>query len=402
MNVLLVTRRKDHKINHPLITVLEPQQIDLFQVLLRSSGDSTTTRTEQTSQWFILVHDIENRSVEPCKEGLLLSAFCNYDEQVLVIDNTSVDNTEVFTPEILKRCMFIAHNADHEAEWGEATGFKPMRYQCTMVNDKRLLSGEEGYRFDLISVINRRLGYKAIPIWMDKDIRNTFHECKEFNNDQILYNEADTIRLKPIWAEQQRIAGERGQLSLLNSLCSRIIKPIAQTEVHGIRHDTPRWLQIAADRQAKAEIIWQELDSQLSNMPGIDLTQINPELRRKKESLEKRLIRNQERKLKLQEQLKQLELKEKTHLKSYKVTHEQLNKLNSTQESVQEVTGSISWTSNKQILDLLKELKCPMPMAKDKSTHEMKPGIGKEARANWFVANENSPFVPLMTQIDKQ
>ena len=401
MRVSLITRRNDHKINHPLIKVLSPQELNLTEVLLKKSGRCSSV-TGYSDQWHVLSHDIENRSVEPCKEGLLLSAFCNNDEDVLVIDNTSVDNIEVFTPDILKRCVFIAHNADHEATWGEATGFIPMRYVCTMVNSKRLLSGEEGHRFDLVSEINRRLGYKAIPVWMDKDIRSTFNKCEYFENEQILYNAADTIRLKPILSAQYAVAERRGQLFLLNSLCSRIIKPIAYTEVRGIRHNTEKWLAIAADRQSRAEVIWQELDVTIQSV-GVDLTKINPELRKRKESQAKSWQRNQERKLKLEQQLRNLEERNKQQLKSYTTCKEQLAKLEATLEKPQQDTQEgISWTSNKQIIDLLRELGCPLPMAKDKKTHEMKPGIGKEARANWFVANENSSFVPLMTQIDKQ
>jgi len=185
--------------------------------LLTNSTDNTWKITG-TNNLFVLGYDIENRSVEPCKEGLLLSAFCNNPNQVIVIDNTSVDNSELFTPDILRKCVFISHNADHEACWGEATGFQPMRYFCTMVNSKRLLSGQEGFRFDLVSEINRRLGYKQIPIEMDKDIRSTFNDCTYFTNDQILYNAADTIRLKPILIEQYRLAQERNQFFLLNSL----------------------------------------------------------------------------------------------------------------------------------------------------------------------------------------
>jgi len=351
-----------------------------------------------------LGYDIENRSVEPCKEGLLLSAFCNNPNQVIVIDNTSVDNSELFTPDVLRKCVFISHNADHEACWGEATGFQPMRYFCTMVNDKRLLSGQKGFRFDLVSVINRRLGYKQIPIEMDKDIRSTFNDCTYFTNEQILYNAADTIRLKPILIEQYRLAQERNQFFLLNSLNSRIIKPIAGAEVRGIRHNTEKWISIAKERQQKAELIWQELNQIVTQTPGIEIGKINPAAKKAQESLEKRQTRNQERLLKLQNQLKQLEEKGKQHLKSYKITQEQLTKLvgESLSQTTHQEIQVISWSSPKQVIEYLKQIGCPLPLSKDKKTHEMKPSIGKEGRANWFVQNENSSFVPVMTLIDKQ
>lgn len=399
MNVLFLTRRQDHKVSHPLVQVKHPEEINLKEVLLKKNGKLITEKG--FNDWYVLGHDIENRSIEPCKEGLLLSAFCNDGENVLVIDNTSVDNTEVFTPDILKRCMFISHNADHEATWGTATGFLPMRYGCTMVNSKRLLSGEEGYRFDLISEINRRLGYKAIPIWMDKDTRNTFHDCTYFVNEQILYNAADTIRLKDIFRKQQEIARGRNQLYLLNSLCSRIIKPIAYTEVYGVRHNTSKWIRIAEERQSKAEVIWKELN-QIILEKGLDLAMINSDLRKKRENKEKRLLRNQTRKLKLENQLKQLEEKQKQHLKSYQLTLKQLESLNLHQELERGDTGCVNWSSQKQVLEVLRQLNIPLPIAKDKKTHEMKPSIGKEGRQNWFVNNESSAHIPFMKKIDEQ
>lgn len=401
MTVLFVTQRNDHKISHPQIKIVTPNQLNLYRDLLNRNGEIQQNITG-TNGWYVLAHDIENRSVEPCKEGLLLSAFCNNPEEVLVIDNTSVDNNEIFTSEVLKRCIFISHNADHEACWGTATGFLPMRYFCTMVNDKRLLSGQEGYKFDLVSVINRRLGYKQIPVEMDKDLRSTFHDCTYFTNEQILYNAADTIRLKAILIEQYRIAQERKQFFLLNTLNSRIIKPIAATEVRGIRHNTEKWIAIAKDRQQKAELIWQELNQTVNQTPGIEIGKINPAAKKAQESLEKRQQRNQERKLKLENQLKQLEEKGKQHLKSYKITQEQLAKLSTTPELDLTDVGTVSWSSPKQVIEFLKQIGCPLPEARDKKTHEMKPGIGKEARANWFVQNENSPFVPIMQLIDKQ
>ena len=119
--------------------------------------------------WWTIGYDIENRTEpDPTRNGLLLSAFCiddtPGDELVVVIDNTCVDNQEVFKPDILKRCMFISHNADHESKYGVVCDFIPGRQVCTMVNSKRLLSGQQGFKFDLVSEINRRLGYDEIPI----------------------------------------------------------------------------------------------------------------------------------------------------------------------------------------------------------------------------------------------
>ena len=406
MTVLFLTLRTDHQLDQR-IKVIQPHQLDLYRDLLMRNHNSTATLLNhgtQTKDTFVLGYDIENRSVEPCKEGLLLSAFCNSNDEVLVIDNTCINNNEIFTEEILKQCTFVSHNADHEACWGVATNFLPMRFHCTMVNDKRLLSGQEGFRFDIISVINRRLGYKQIPIEMDKDIRSTFNDCTFFTTEQILYNAADTIRLKPILNKQFRIARENNQLYLLNTLNSRIIKPIASTEVRGIKHDTPKWLSIAKDRQQKAELIWEELNQIVNQTPGIEIGKINPAIKKQQESQGKKLVKNQERIIKLQNQLKQLKEKGKQHIKSYQITTEQLNKLNkTTTNGLNSITESnINWSSQKQVIEFLNQIGCPLPQAKSKTSHEIKPSIGKEGRANWFVENENSSFLPIMNLIDKQ
>lgn len=358
--------------------------------------------------WWIIGYDIENRFVtDVSKEALLLSAFCIDDapgeEFVIVIDNTSVDNIEVFTPDILKRCVFIAHNADHEARFGVVTNFIPGRYVCTMVNDKRLLSGQEGFRFDLISVINRRLGYREIPVWMQKDIREQFRTCEYFTHDHILYNAADTIRLRRVYQEQLKQAATLNQLFLHRTLNSRIIQPIAEAETTGIRHDTEKWLGIAKERQIKAEQICQELNDLVITQHGLNPGLINPILKKQQQSQEKRLLKNQERALKLQAQLEKLALANKTHLKSYLITQQQLLKLKTSELVVEEsgVVELINWNSQKQVLDALNAIGCPLPQSKDKKTHQLKPGLGKEARANWFVNNETSSFLTILKKFDE-
>lgn len=372
----------------------------------RSCGDRDTDAIEHPGLW-IIPHDIENRTeVNPTKAGLLLSAFCIDDtpdqEVVIVIDNTSVDNIEVFTPKILKRCIFISHNADHEAKYGIVTGFMPMRYACTMVNDRRLHSGKEGYRFDIVSLINRWLGYDKIPIWMDKDIRSEFAVCEFFRDEHILYNAADTIRLKQIYYLQRQLARELGMLYLLNTLNSRIIPEIADTEVRGIKHNTTKWLDIAKDRKDKADKLCQELTKVLIEQYQIDLELVNPSLKKLREASEKRSSKLEERKLKLQLQLKQLEEKGKTHLKSYQTQKEQLEKLvvSTSETDVISPTAGVNWGSAQQVLRAFKEIGMTVPTAKN-SKRIVAPSVKKEARAEWFVKNEGSTYEPLMLLFDK-
>jgi hypothetical protein len=389
-----------------MIQLVRPGEISLSTILQIKNTKNSLWDTEYNPNWFVIGYDIENRGDFPKKENLLLSAFCLNDdpgeEEVLVIDNTSVDNSEIFTPDVLRHCLFVSHNADHEAMWGHVTGFNPGRYVCTMVNDKRLLAGQEGFRFDLVSVINRRLGYHAIPIWMDKDIRSEFATCTYFEDYHILYNAADTIRLKSVYYEQRRQAATYNQLFQNESINSRIILPIAEAETTGIKHDTEKWREIAKDRETKAQEICQSLDNLIKDQYGVDASQINPVLKKKLESKVKREERNNIRLGKLQLQLENLQERGKTHLKSYQLTLEQLQKLSTIMQEPEETdTGMINWGSQKQVLEVLKRVGCPMPQSKDQKTHSMKPGVGKEARTNWFVNNPSSEFMPLLENFDK-
>lgn len=373
--------------------------------MLMRPGEITASNTvigRTNPGWFVIAHDIETNSTLPSKEGLLLSAFCLNGEDVLVIDNTSVDNSEIFKPEDLKRCLFVAHNADFEARWGVTTNFLPARYACTMVNDKRLLSGQEGYKFDLVSVLNRRLGHAAVPIWMDKDIRAEFATSTVRTDEQILYNAADTIRLVALLNEQLRIAEETEQLFLINSLNSRIIIPIARAEVLGIKHDSEAWVQIAKDRQVTVDELCEKLNKLVLDKYGVTPERVNPEVRKQKEAKIKRDAKWNIRKEKLLLQKLNLEEKGKTHLKSYQVTLGQLEKLSiTTPEQTLEDHGTINWGSQPQVLEVFKLIGCPIPMAKDKKTRQLKAGVGKDARANWKVQNEGSPYCEVMDLFDK-
>lgn len=413
MKITFLTRRNDHKITDPLITVLSPEDYS-FDRFRKNDITWNLKDTIEYNGWYVIAHDIETSKEFPCKEGLLLSAFCmDAGDHVLVIDNTSVDNDEIFTPEILKRCLFIAHNADFEARWGVATNFLPMRYACTMVNHKRLLAGQDGYRNDIISVINYYLGYQAIPEWMDKDIRSEFSACPHFEDRHILYNASDTIRLKDVYYKQLEKAAKIGQSFMLKSINSRIIIPIAKAEQLGIRHDTEKWLGIAKDREIKANAICQELTRQLVSEYSVNLETVNPALKKEREAKENKLSKLQIRIIKLKRSLQILNEKGKAHLKSYLLSTQQLKLCETTLEELsqgaktQTVKGEdpvysaeVNWGSSKQVLTAFREMQCPIPTAKDKKSHGMKEGVGKEARTNWFVANEDSLFMPFMKKFD--
>lgn len=404
MRVTFLSRRNDHELNNnPLIyNPPETEWRDVVSKWLQSNRYKEDDLYHYA--WDVVSFDIENRTeTEPTREGLLLSSFCIDGENVLTIDNTSVDNNEVFTEEQLKRFLFLSHNSSHEARYCEAANFKAGRLACTMVNSKRLLSGCEGYRFDLISEINRRLGYEAIPIWMDKDIRNEFATCTYFRDDHILYNAADTIRLKDVYYEQRRLGDKLGMSFLLNSLNSRIIPEIASTEVRGIKHNSEKWINIARERKEKADKLCQELNEIVLNQYKLIPGTINPVLKKKQEQEERRSLRLQERKQKLEVQLRRLEEQGKTHLKSYKTQLEQLDQLITNQScSVIGVEDSniINWGSTKQVLEVFKQIGCPLPMDKDKKTGKPKPGVGKEARNGWLTTHSGSSYEDVVKKFD--
>lgn len=395
MQVYFLTRKPENRVSHPLITVLSNPE-DVSRRVWTSITSGTTAESD-------VAFDIENRSVFPSREGLLLSAFSLDEQTVYVIDNTSVDNLEVFTPEMLKRCNFVCHNADHEARWGMATSFVPSRYSCTMVNDRRIYAGQDGYRFDLVSVIIRHLGINGVPEWMDKDIRDTFHDTINFSAEQILYNAADTTCLLSVRRKQLEIIEKQNRLFEINSLRSRLIKELAEAEMTGILHNSPKWKQIAEERQKKADKICQELTRIVVEDYSLDVLTVNPEARKKAESQEKRKVRREERIEKLQEQIRRLESAGKTHLKSYKVSLETLDRLLSETETndLQVTLDTINWGSQKQVVEVLRAIECPLPLKKDKNTRDMKPSLGKEARNSWLTTHDGSPYKGLMSSFDQ-
>lgn len=403
MQAVFVTRKR-YDWQHPNIRVVSPEEYNPHEHILKG-GKSKIKEPTSYSDWYLLGYDIETKGVDPLSGQMLLSSFCNETGDTLVVDNTTVNSNEIFKPEVLKRCYFIAHNADYEARWGVVNNFLPGRFSCTMVNDKRLLSGQQGYRFDLVSVINRRLGYKAIPVWMDKDIRKEFYEHDgNFTEEQVLYNAGDTIRLISLHIRQLEEAAKINQLFLHSTINARIIIPIAKAEVTGIKHESERWINIAKDRQKRAEEIWRELNEivvkEYSLIPGT----INTKEKELKEKGLRRSERLESRKQKLQLALEKLEEKGKQHLKSYIKQAEMLIKvLRDLQVVTHSPSGSesINWGSQKQVLEVLRQMGCPMPKSKDKESHEMKEGVGKEARTNWFVNNEGSKYEPFMKKFDQ-
>lgn len=388
--------------------MISPEQFNIGEYLEQKRTGITPG---QSDHWSVFGYDIENRTSSlPKRSDLLLSGFCYDDinDEVIVIDNTTVDSKEVFISAILQKSLFICHNADHEARFGVATDFIPMRYGCTMVNDKRLLSGQEGFKFDWVSVLKRRLGVDSIPIWTDKDIRSRFKDCTFFDDELILYNAADTIRLKKVYYAQLAEAESTGQIFLHKTINSRLIRPFAEAEMTGILHNSTKWKEIAGIRAQQAHGLCLQLDQFLTDVHGIDLSSISPDARKKKEQKERQNVTAEARKTKILAKMTDLEKKGKTNLKSYQILQESLQKIAmvlDTANGANTGTVHLNWNSPVQANAALLSIGCPIPTISiwDPGSRSRGPknSFKKEARNNWFTANVDSPFWEFMRLLDR-
>jgi hypothetical protein len=450
MTITFVTRRKDHKITDPRITVLHPEEFSVSSILTSNleQGQKTTIKdilditTDGTGiqieypGWFVFGHDIEYRGGFPSKDKLLLSSFHYSGQQVLTIDNTSVNNAEIFSPGLLAKSLFIAHNADAEAKYGVVTDFLPEMYGCTMVNSQRLLAGQEGFRYDIISELKRC--DLPVPVEMDKDIRSEFANLTFFEDRHILYNASDTVLLKEMYYRQLQKAHSIGQTYMMKNINSRLVIPIAQTEIRGFRHDRAAWIQIAKDRQEKAEKICKNLNEQLVGKYGLDLSEIVPDLKKKKLQSINQSLKKSKRRSVLEARKLILEDSQKTHLKAYALIVQQLlilgtndaptvlkNTLDLQEQSLTDETPSIpsssqpgqdvsqqstvlsptlleglNYNSNKQLVEAFKAIGCPLPLTKDKKTRDDKPSFKKDARNVWLTDNSDSPYYSFFKEFD--
>lgn len=371
----------------------------------QTTGDTRSTEIcnirNQILRAGICGFDFENYGTWK-KGGLILSSFC-WGDDVLVVDNTSVSNFEIFSKEELKRLIFVSHNADHEAKFGVVTGFLPYKFICTMVSDQVLMAGMDDINFRIKAVAERRVGHwiHNIEEW-NKDIRNKYGLAGPdyiIEDEDVGYNAIDSWILKLIYERQQQIAASQGQLFLINSLRSRDIIPLAEAEVTGFVHNVERWNSIADERQRQAEEICKILDKTLLDS-NIDILKVNKPLAKKVESFNKSIKRTEERRQKLIEQVLRLLNNDKTHTKAYQTSVAQLHKIE-TSLSPTPPDLFVNWGSHQQVLAAFKELGMPLPTAKDKGSFGMKEGVGKDARSNWLVEHGDHPKVDVMMAFDK-
>lgn len=345
---------------------------------------------------------------------ILLSSWHSGREEdpIIVIDHTSVAVGTVVDNTILRNKQILAQNADVEARINLKYGITEGQYICTMVNEQVILSGtEEG--FDLVSICKRR-GI-AVPSWMDKDIINEFlvwEDDELFEAKHILYNAADAIVLPKILTAQQK-AIDVLKLNYLIRIRSRLVKILARGENYGFVHDSKRWEEIAVEKEKQAKEICGILTEVAIGKYGVKPEKVNSSYGKKLEVQKRQKQRKSQRKEKLEILVKGLESRGKIETKAYKTSQEQLLKLGassvvglSSKEGVQclvvPTEEVINWGSSQQVLAILQEIKCPIPLGVDKKTYGKKiPSVSKEARNEWFVEHGDGEFKDLFELFDK-
>lgn len=353
-----------------------------------------------------LYHDIETNGKDPYLSELLLDAWYDGDVRhpVLVLDSYTVSTEEVFGTNDFGNRLIVAHNADFEKRWAIKRGLKNGRFMCTMVNAQTIMSGVTNLKYDIISEMERR----RIPIHptMDKRIRNEFNGVDpatfEIQDKHILYNASDVIDL-PTLLERQYVHINNMDLNWLITLRSWLVSALAEAEMTGFVHDANLWLNLLHRRTIQAEELKNNLNKYLLDR-DFNLLDFNKPLREKYEGREKKIAKLQARFVKLTDQVVAYEQKGKTNLKAYQVCCESIAKVGREMSDAQAPMPppTVNWGSPEQPLQVMVALGInPLPMAQDKKSYQMKAGVGKEARTNWFTDNETHPHMDFMKMFDK-
>lgn len=350
-----------------------------------------------------LAHDTETTGENPHTRKMLTEQWYPGDptQPVLVIDCRSIETGEVVRNEDLEERIIIAHNANFECRWNLKRGLDAGEYYCTMVADQVIMSGSTGIKFDIISVLERRGCEK--PPGMDKAIRNDFIGAGDnfvLQPRHLIYAAGDCIRLHQIKNSQQILIESLKINFLIHRLRMPLVKVLAKTELTGFTHDTESWIRIARDREEKAVRIRAELDNYLTSK-GIDILSINTTLKKLYDQQDKTKSTLFQRGIKIITKLRDLKHKKRTDTKAYRVLTESLSKIRKTPKKNLPLP-TINWSSPQQPLAAMKLLEIvPLPIAKDQKTYRDKEGVGKAARANWFVAVDSHEHMEFMKKFDK-
>lgn len=323
----------------------------------------------------------------------------NPEDPIIVIDRTSVDTGEVIGNEDLKGKLILAHNADFEARWNLKRGLTEGEYYCTMVSDQTIMSGIKA-KYTLVETLTRRL--IPLPTVMNKEVRDKFIGKGPdiiFDDEDILYNAGDVLCLHELRIKQQRHIDNLGINFLVYRLRSPLVKILAQGEITGFVHDKEKWGKLADEGIKKSQELSILLDKYLLDN-GIDIKTVNTGLAAEFNRYVSQIDRIGKRFTKLSAEVARLEQKGKTETKAYRTQKESLAKcLLFTPGPEPEV--KVNWSSSTQALIALQKLEIPIPKSKDKKTSQMKEGVGKEARNNWFAEYTSHKHLEFMKLFDK-
>lgn len=348
--------------------------------------------------------DYETTGLDAINDKLLLCSI-NVNGVVFVIDCTTVNIASLLGSK-LKNKLVVAHNAKFEYKFSKTNGVTLDKMYCTMLVDQRLTMGVDTPS-DLVSVC-KKMGIE-LPEGMDKDIRNTFIGADPntivFTDEQILYSAGDVMPLLKIREGQAEYITRYNMEHLIRNIEMPLINVLGDTELYGWRFNSDQWIDYAKSKELEAKDIVKELDEYIVSK-GVDVNKINPDLIRLNEGREKKVERLETRLSKLADKIRDFEDKGKIHLKAYKVTLETWEKCCEEMDELvttpyEEKYLGINWSSSDQVIKVFQELGMPLPMDKDKSTKQLKPSIGKEARSLWFSDHEGTEWNEVFSKFDR-
>lgn len=381
-NLIFITDTDRHQVSYKTVNSIEGRK------LILSSLESTD----------VVSLDYETNGLDPYKNQLLLTAL-KIGGDIYVIDNCSIGLVSILDSNTLAtEKKVLAHHAKFEYKFSKVNGLVLKNLYCTMVAEQRLIMGT-GYSANIVETCKRR--GVTLPIGMDKDIRESFIGANVdeivFTDEQILYAASDVIPLEDIKKAQDVFIDKYNMNHLIYNIEMPLISILGDSELDGFKHDSTKWIAYAQTKEKEAIELTKKLDEQAKEY-GVALEEINPEIIKRSSSRINKLAKLKERKYKLELKLDDLGDKEKTHTKAWQVTMQTYQKvcddLTTLEclDSEEEYIG-INWSSSDQVIKVFKSIKgFPIPMDKNKTTKQMQPSVGKEARSLWFSDNQDGEF----------
>ena len=344
--------------------------------------------------------DIETNHFDPYMGNILLTSISS-NTKVFTFDDTVAIEDFLSTKKLNNKTV-IAHNLKFETIWFLKHKVHFKKAYCTMLAEQKMLLGTDLFA-NIIDTFKRR-GIE-IPPEMNKEIREEFADGTYTKPElhHILYNQADTIKLIELKKIQHEHITRLNLNFLLYNIHFPLIRVLAIAEMEGLVIDEVAFKKLADEAEAKMRVIEDQMEKWIiKTFPNIDLLSLNKPIAEKIKSLENRLIKLEERKIKNEKLLEFYEANNKTHLKAYQITLKSVRNVyqdkRDTDIKLNELYNqNISWGSGKQVISLLEAIGCnPMPKAKDKKTKKFKNSLAKAPRERWLMQNQNNSCYELI------